>query len=325
MSPTIVENGTVLIDGLPREVREQTLYDWVPVGRMFVDAYARPVSEARVKALAENWDIKAVNTLVVSLRDADGRFAVIDGNHRRLAAERLEIAELPCRVCIDLTYEQEADLFNKLNTTNKPTALDRFRARIEAGDPTSLEIRATLRTRGLDVAVHGPGPGKVQAVYELERIHGSQGATFLREVVDVLHDAFGDAQRAYSTLSLGGMAAFWVRYRTQAERGRVIDRLKTTGPDLMLQRAGAMRAAIGTEARSAWGRALHALYNQGLRNHQLPEWQDKVFPSRWHEGRSEAGRKSVETLKARGVDLSERGRLGGRASVAARRDRNGTV
>mgnify|MGYP002682237103 CR=1 FL=1 len=82
----------------------------VPTKELEVDhAYQRDqINERRVQELSRAWDWVACGCLVVALRE-DNRWFIVDGQHRKLAAElRGDIPELPCLVFETTGRREEA-------------------------------------------------------------------------------------------------------------------------------------------------------------------------------------------------------------------------
>lgn len=266
---------------MPPEVEEQTLADFVPISKTFVDAYTRPVSEARVnKILRSGFSEDKLGVILLSLR-ADGRYAILDGNHRVQAARKAGVTHIYARVYIDKTYEEEAELFDAFNRVNRPTALDRFRARLAMKEENALEIARILREFNLEVAITGPGIGRITAVSALDRLYDEQGGTALREVVEILFRTWGTERRAWIMDMIDGMRQFWMRYRADVDKKRLIDRLSLTTPERVLAEAGA--SIVYAEGKGTLiGRTITNRYNAGLRN-KLPQWVD--HPSRQAGGK----------------------------------------
>lgn len=75
------------------EIEASTLFDRVSVRDMFVDpSYGRRLDPNAVDKLLREWDERALGTLMLSLRP-DGRYAIIDGQHRRAGAKRMGLSE----------------------------------------------------------------------------------------------------------------------------------------------------------------------------------------------------------------------------------------
>lgn len=137
-------------DALPESVPIRM----VPLSAMAVDnTYQRDrLSETNIMAMARHWDHAACGALVTSLRD-DGLYYVVDGNHRRLAAERRgDIRALPCRIVSGLTIADEAALFRKLNMVRvRVDTYCRYRSALVGGDPCVAACDAMVTSLGLRV------------------------------------------------------------------------------------------------------------------------------------------------------------------------------
>lgn len=118
----------------------------VPLGKLLIDTkYQRPVGERgarNIRQIIENFSWACYSPLVVSRRGE--KFAVIDGQHRAIAAvTHGGIKEVPCLVITDATPEIEAKAFTIINghvTSMMESHL--FYARVAAKDPSAL---ATLK------------------------------------------------------------------------------------------------------------------------------------------------------------------------------------
>ncbi len=207
---------------------------------------------------------------------------------------------MPARVYIDLTYEQEAELYAAFGMQNKQSALDRFRARVEAKEQTAIEIVETLAECELEIAFAGPGVGRVQAVYALDSIYRDHGREVLRATLTLLRNAWQHDPRAYTTYPLQGTAAFWIRYGAVLKVERLVEKMRAVGIEGVSQKAIVYRS-VKSFNHSAYGRALVDVYNVGLRSGALPEWVEHVL--------SERGRESHRAKGAR-MSAAYRGEVG---------------
>lgn len=112
--------------------------EFINKNKLHVDAsYQRDVMKGKVLEIASNWSWLACGGIVVAKRE--GKYWVIDGGHRvAAAAERSDIADLPCLVFDSEGADEEAQAFLQLNTNRKPIKIiDRHKARLVAGDKTA--------------------------------------------------------------------------------------------------------------------------------------------------------------------------------------------
>ena len=123
----------------------------IPKQELEVDsAYQRNrINQRRVDALTRTWDWIACGCLVVALRD-DNKWFVMDGQHRKLAADqRADINDLPCLVFETTNRREEAVSFLAINQGRVGVgSLDRYRAQLISGDKTASAVEAMLRSTG---------------------------------------------------------------------------------------------------------------------------------------------------------------------------------
>ena len=123
----------------------------IPKTELEVDsAYQRNrINQRRVDNLTRTWDWIACGCLVVALRD-DNKWFVMDGQHRKLAADqRSDIHELPCLVFETTGRREEALGFLAINQCRMSVgSLDRYRAALLAGDKTAFAVEAMLHSTG---------------------------------------------------------------------------------------------------------------------------------------------------------------------------------
>jgi hypothetical protein len=123
----------------------------IPKSELEVDpAYQRnQINQRRVDTLCRCWDWIACGCLVVALRD-DNKWFVMDGQHRKLAADqRSDIRELPCLVFETTSRREEAVSFLAINQGRVGVnSLDRYRAQLLSGDKTAFAVESMLKSTG---------------------------------------------------------------------------------------------------------------------------------------------------------------------------------
>ena len=138
----------------------------IPKTELEVDpAYQRNrITQRRVDAITRSWDWIACGCLVVALRD-DNKWFVVDGQHRKLAADqRSDIKELPCLVFETTNRREEALGFLAINQGRVGVgSLDRYRAQLLSGNKTASAVEAMLRSTG-HRAGHTPSARTVSCV-----------------------------------------------------------------------------------------------------------------------------------------------------------------
>ena len=102
--------------GVERSIHTDRLTSGLP--------YQRPVNPKEVDRLIREWDERLLDPVTVSFRD--GKFYVVDGQHRISAMRKMNGGRgimVDCKVYNGLTYEQEADLCYKLDKAKKRLSL----------------------------------------------------------------------------------------------------------------------------------------------------------------------------------------------------------
>lgn len=135
--------GWTMVDvpGVPFLAEKHTLHICATYQRTFI-------AEQRVLAIAAEWSWLACGSLIVSERD--GKFWVIDGQHRAVAAmRRSDIKELPCLVFKLASEEEEARAFYRVNCVRGAvSAYDKLRAQVAYNDQLALDSIALLDREG---------------------------------------------------------------------------------------------------------------------------------------------------------------------------------
>lgn len=196
-------------------------------------AYQRELDQKRAESMARNFDPKLMGVAVVSRR-ADGSMVRIDGQHRFAAAIAAGFGDTPFLVEAydNLTPREEAELFLRLNGGRSPVgAIDKYKARLQAHEPTALEIKQILGRHGLRIA-KAPSRGVIMAVQAVENAyhHGT-----LEKVLRVLVAWLEGDSSAFEGDIIRGMSAFFVAF-PDADPMHMASRLDKYGPPKLLSR-----------------------------------------------------------------------------------------
>lgn len=274
----------------------------IPISKMFVDPiYARPVSQVKVNAiLEEGVDPILLGQIKLSLRPS-GRYAVIDGNHRRDVCRALGITHMVANVIEGLTVKQEAKLFVKFNQVNIVKPLDKFRARLGYNEPQAEDIVRGVEEHGLHISYTKgtPSQGGLQAVGALDRLYDDLGPQAFRDVIGIIKAAWGTERRAWTVHMIGALRQFWMRYREEVDRSRLIEAMAMTTPERLMGAAGVFENHTAAPSTLV-GRVLVERYNKGLRTRRLPPWIERPGTAiAWKDGAPEGhGEKSQAARKA---------------------------
>jgi hypothetical protein len=243
------------------------LSDCAPAG------YQRTTRDAHVADIAKNFDEAKVGTLTVSFRD--GKYYIIDGLHRSKALKANGYTHALAIVLTGLTYEQEAELFRRLNKDKREVStFDDFRAGLEAKDETCVTISEIVKNNGFQI-----GKSKtfycIQSIKALFDIVADYGAEVLDDTLCLLANTWGGIQRASVSEFLLGTAEFVSRYGMR----EFADRMKDKYAIVCYDYSEAMRfngSAGSSTSRKKFCRILVEHYNKGYahNNKKRLKWEE---------------------------------------------------
>ena len=131
---------------------------WVALSDLVVDLrYQRAVDRAgwrNIRTICDNFSWPKFEPLIVAPSiDWPGRFNIIDGQHRAIAAFlHPQITEVPT-IVHDLDLQQQAQAFRDVNRNiTRITPLAIYRSGLMAGDPKAIAIKTVVDAAGVKIA-----------------------------------------------------------------------------------------------------------------------------------------------------------------------------
>ena len=242
----------------------------LPTEKLFSgQAYQRPVDEKTVDNLVKHWDDRLLDPLVVSFRD--GRFYVVDGQHRVAAMKRMNgnaNVMVPCKVYSDLTYEQEAELYYKLDRAKTHLSMAQStKAILESGlNPSYAEIQRLIEAAGFRWALEKKSGGAAHEILATRAIFSAYhtlGGDLFARMLALLKNTWHGHPESLSAMMLSGMTLFLKTYETELDDLLFVQRLGAVDPLEILRRA---RSDLSTRKNSLrCGRVLLENYNSAKR------------------------------------------------------------
>lgn len=237
--------------------------------------YQRKIRPARVSQIVNEFDPKLLDDVTVSFRG--GRYNVVDGQHRIVALKMINggvDVMVPCQVIYNLTYEQEADLYNRLDASKKRlTVADSTRAKIEArNDPEILDIQRILKAYGFawEFSSGGGNAGNnkiaaARAVMNAYRLLGSRGFERMSMLLRQTWDGMSESLNSYM---LSGIALFLSTYEDDIDSGVFIKKLSKVSPCEIVSTG---RSDVSTRNNALkFARVILGKYNGKSRDNALP-------------------------------------------------------
>jgi hypothetical protein len=127
---------------------------WLPIASLMVDeTYQRAltaVGRRNVRAIAEAFRWSAFSPVIVS-PVVGGRYAIVDGQHRTMAAALCGIEAVPCQVIV-AGRDEQAEAFRQINgNTTRVHSMHLFHAAVAAGDPRAVATMDVARRAGVTI------------------------------------------------------------------------------------------------------------------------------------------------------------------------------
>ncbi len=204
---------------------------WIDTNRLLLDpSYQRGISRighSTIKKIIGQFDWMKFGALIVA--ESDAGFAVIDGQHRAIAAIHLQLPKVPALVG-SADHVAQATAFvgiNKNRTRVGP--LDEYRAALVAGDADAMAVRNILDKLGilLEAQTGIIRPGRTRAIRTLLALVKNMGIGELGYILETLTDAQPDTQNLLTTTNI---IAFAEAYRRARKAGIDPSDLKSTLP-----------------------------------------------------------------------------------------------
>lgn len=247
---------------------------WIPLSEIDFNPLAqRDLNAARVEKLTNEFDPEQLGYPTANRRS--GHYWIIDGHHRIEALKDWlgtgwEAQQVQCQVYEDLTEEEEAEVFLKLNDVLAVNAFTRFRIGVQAGRPEESEIDEIVRKCLLRVSLD-IGNGAIGAVGTLMRVYRRGGGLALARTLLIIRDAYGDA--GLQAAVIDGIGLLCHRYDTQLDDTTLVTRLASArgGVNGLLSKAENLRLQTGNTRGNCVAAAAVEINNAG-RSKKLPNW-----------------------------------------------------
>lgn len=243
---------------------------WIKLAQLTVDSsYQRGVKKdgrASVGRMAREFSWRRCGALNVAPIAGD-KYAVIDGQHRLLAAaKRGDIAELPCYVVDSPDVVDQATSFVSINRDRIQVGrLDQYHAAVAARDTDALRIQRLCKAAGITVArqvLPELPPCTTTATVTLRKILDLVGLEVATEALKLLREGQEDCNDAFRSAPIAAMARIVGLYGDKLDRKRMVLTLRDLDLEDETSKAKGYRAAAGGTLEDALVRVLVRAYNK---------------------------------------------------------------
>jgi hypothetical protein len=262
-------------DGL---VKRAARLKWLPLADLHPSPIAQrnKLNQARVDHIAANLDLEQIGTPTINERG--GRTYIIDGWHRVEALRQFGFADtdkIQCWTYVDLTEEEEAERFLKLNDTLAVDALSKFRVSVNAGRLIESDVDRIVRAHNLTIT-GDKIEGGIRAVGTIVKIYKRAGAEVLARTLRISRDAYGTP--GLEAAVLDGIGLLCGRYNGELEDQVAVAKLSKIhgGVNGLLGKAAQLRLSTGQPRAHCVAAAAVDIINSGQRGgKRLTSWWKK--------------------------------------------------
>ena len=241
--------------------------------------YQRTPSQSLVDELSREWNIIAAEMILVSDRgdrdwgknepEWEGRFFIVSGQHRVMAARKKGLTKIHARV-IDLSTEKspwtlEAFYRRIANRRLQDRAVDVFKTKVIEGDPDAQAIVKILERFDAPINYVPDSAKGLNSVSTVEKVYARDGGSTLVETLELLQKVYGPIKPSTAGSDMmNGFAWFISQHSLDIDQTRLMERLQALTPSQLKGRAAQMKATMG---KSTWMNiyiVLVDLYNEKL-------------------------------------------------------------
>ncbi len=171
----------------------------LPIGDLRIDrTYQRRLSDKSISVIRKiTKDFQWSRFGAITVARLDDGFAVIDGQHRAIAAACIGITDLPCLVTTGETQDQ-ARTFVAVNAARtNVNSVDKFRAACAAGDQAALSLKTILDDLEITVTSMPMKDGRrreTRAITTLQNLLARRGSGQTFTLLELLTDAGDDPE-----------------------------------------------------------------------------------------------------------------------------------
>lgn len=248
---------------------------WLRFNQLGKAGYNRGINRAQVNKIKKDFHDYMVQPAIVSYRD--GKYWIIDGQHRSQAQYEMNDCDpntkILCDVRTGMTYEEEADLYIRLNTAPKIlTFKDKLTGLVESKDSTALQFRDTVESCGY--VIDGRSSTTLRALSTTWRIFNKHdGEKELKQILELAYACWPANQMGAHSSMIDGLALFLKHHGGEYNRERFIKALSPIDPREIIRKSKAfykqMDSKAFTQPYCTYTTLINS-YNAGLRNKLTP-------------------------------------------------------
>lgn len=201
--------------------------------------YNRGINRRQVNKIKRDYHEDMVQPAVVSFRD--GKYFIVDGQHRSQAKYELNgndpNTQILCDVRTGLTYEQEADLYYRLNTGSKVLSFaETLTGLIESKDADALRFRSIVESCGY--VVGGNSTNSLTALQTTWKIFNKNGGEEkLATILNLTHASWPESKNGTHSMMIDGLSMFLDKHSGDYHTDHFVKNFAAIDPDILVRDA----------------------------------------------------------------------------------------
>lgn len=199
--------------------------------------YQRELKMVKVRKIANNFIPDVVGIALVSFRDGD--FWCLDAQHRIKAMEMLGYKEIWCQVITGISYKEECERFNLLNTgRTQLTANQVFHCRVEGNDKDALELVEMFKKYRFEYNKNNgtKDDNLIGAVSKFVKMQKTFGMHRVEKVLRILRNAWYGDKNSLSSAIITGLSTF-LEENTSCDELILTKALEKVMPNILIAQA----------------------------------------------------------------------------------------
>jgi len=214
------------------------MYKWIPFSQLGKAGYNRGIKRAHVNKIKRDFHEDMVQPAIVSLRDKN--YWIIDHQHQSQAIYELNDCDpntlIYCDVRTGMTYEEEAELYYRLNTSSKSLSFtDKLKGLIESKDSTALKFRDIVESCGYIVG--GNTSASLRALSLSWAIFNKKdGEKTLEQILKLTKATWPTDPAGVDSRIIEGIQLFLKNHGDEYDQSRFVSKLSRVDPNEIIRK-----------------------------------------------------------------------------------------
>lgn len=230
---------------------------------------------ARIKEMVDNWNWALYQPICVSL--LDGRYYVIDGQHRVTALSRLygDDFRVTCKLATDLTMEEQNEWIAELATKEKAQPLKTIvAAKIHSkAYPEYQALVEDLSKSGLDLKLTNKGrqSSAIRANATIIKLHNQFSRQEFVNCMSILRNLWNGNSSSLTASFLEGWSYFYTLYHKHWDIKTLFSKLSIESASQISKHAKALADLKTYTLQQCYAKEFVTLYNGRSRKYRLDD------------------------------------------------------